>query len=64
MWENEEAMRAYESSDILQKTILPQLKPFFWAITRQRAAKSGSLKNSTERRVVVRAIFVPTRNFG
>jgi hypothetical protein len=29
LWENEAAMRAYESSDILQKTILPQLKPFF-----------------------------------
>jgi hypothetical protein len=27
--EGEAAMRAYESSDILQKTILPQLKPFF-----------------------------------
>jgi hypothetical protein len=29
LWESEAAMRAYESSDILQKTILPQLKPFF-----------------------------------
>ncbi len=29
LWENEAAMRAYESSDILQKTILPQLEPFF-----------------------------------
>jgi heme-degrading monooxygenase HmoA len=29
LWENEAAMRAYESSDILQKTILPQLKTFF-----------------------------------
>ena len=29
LWENEAAMRTYESGDILQKTILPQLKPFF-----------------------------------
>jgi heme-degrading monooxygenase HmoA len=29
LWENEAAMRAYESSDILQKTILPQLNTFF-----------------------------------
>lgn len=29
LWENEAAMRAYEGSDVLQKVILPQLKPFF-----------------------------------
>jgi heme-degrading monooxygenase HmoA len=28
LWENEAAMRAYESGDTLQKTILPQMKPF------------------------------------
>jgi len=29
LWENEAAMRAYENSEVLQNTILPQLKPFF-----------------------------------
>ena len=29
LWENESAMRAYESGDFLLKTVLPQLKPFF-----------------------------------
>jgi hypothetical protein len=29
LWENEAAMRAYENSEVLQSTILPQLKPFF-----------------------------------
>jgi heme-degrading monooxygenase HmoA len=29
LWENEGAMRTYESSEILQNTILPRLKPFF-----------------------------------
>jgi len=29
LWENEAAMRTYENSAILQKTILPRLKPFF-----------------------------------
>jgi heme-degrading monooxygenase HmoA len=29
LWENEAAMSAYEKSDILQKTVLPQLTPFF-----------------------------------
>jgi heme-degrading monooxygenase HmoA len=29
LWENEEVMRAYENSEVLQNTILPQLKPFF-----------------------------------
>ena len=29
LWENEGAMRTYESSEVLQNTILPQLKPFF-----------------------------------
>ncbi len=29
LWESEEEMRAYENGDILQKTVLPQLKPFF-----------------------------------
>ena len=29
LWENEAAMRAYENGDILQKTVLPHLKPFF-----------------------------------
>ena len=63
LWENEAAMRAYESSDILQKTILPQLKPFFSGDYTKRAAKSGSLKNSIKRRVtcVVRAVLVDPR---
>jgi heme-degrading monooxygenase HmoA len=29
LWENEAAMRAYESGAVLQQTILPQLTPFF-----------------------------------
>jgi heme-degrading monooxygenase HmoA len=29
LWENEAAMRAYENGDILQKTVLPQLTPYF-----------------------------------
>ena len=29
LWENEAAMRTYENSAILQKTILPRLNPFF-----------------------------------
>jgi hypothetical protein len=29
LWENEAAMRSYESGEILQDTILPRLKPFF-----------------------------------
>ena len=29
LWENEGAMRTYESSEVLQNTILPRLKPFF-----------------------------------
>jgi heme-degrading monooxygenase HmoA len=29
LWENEEAMRAYEAGDILQNGILPRLRPFF-----------------------------------
>ena len=29
LWENEAAMRAYENGEVLQNTILPQLKPFF-----------------------------------
>src|SRR5262245_24866697 len=29
LWRDEAAMRSYESGDILQKTIVPQLKPFF-----------------------------------
>jgi hypothetical protein len=29
LWENDTAMRSYESGEILQKTILPRLKPFF-----------------------------------
>jgi heme-degrading monooxygenase HmoA len=29
LWENEAAMRSYENGEILQKTILPQLTPFF-----------------------------------
>jgi heme-degrading monooxygenase HmoA len=29
LWENDATMRSYESSDILQNTILPRLKPFF-----------------------------------
>jgi heme-degrading monooxygenase HmoA len=29
LWENDAAMRSYESGEILQKTILPRLKPFF-----------------------------------
>jgi hypothetical protein len=29
LWENEAAMRAYENSEVLESTILPQLKPFF-----------------------------------
>ena len=29
LWENEEAMRAYEAGDQLQNAILPRLKPFF-----------------------------------
>jgi hypothetical protein len=29
LWENDAAMRAYESGEILQNTILPALKPFF-----------------------------------
>jgi heme-degrading monooxygenase HmoA len=39
LWENEAAMRAYESSDTLQKTILPQLKPFFSGDFTQRRAQ-------------------------
>jgi heme-degrading monooxygenase HmoA len=29
LWENEDAMRAYEAGDQLQNAILPRLKPFF-----------------------------------
>jgi len=29
LWENEAALRAYESGDIMNKTVLPQLEPFF-----------------------------------
>ncbi|MGB7831867.1 MAG: antibiotic biosynthesis monooxygenase [Xanthobacteraceae bacterium] len=29
LWADEAAMRAYESSEALQQTILPHLKPFF-----------------------------------
>jgi heme-degrading monooxygenase HmoA len=29
LWANEGAMRTYESSEVLQNTILPRLKPFF-----------------------------------
>jgi heme-degrading monooxygenase HmoA len=29
LWESEAAIRSYENSEILQKTILPQLTPFF-----------------------------------
>jgi heme-degrading monooxygenase HmoA len=29
LWENEAAMRSYENSEILEKRILPRLKPFF-----------------------------------
>ena len=29
LWENEAAMSAYENGEVLQKTILPRLKPFF-----------------------------------
>jgi len=29
LWENDAAMRTYESGEILQNTILPRLKPFF-----------------------------------
>jgi len=29
LWENEAAMRAYESGDVLARTVLPKLKPFF-----------------------------------
>jgi len=29
LWENEQAMRAYETGDMLQNTILPRLTPFF-----------------------------------
>ena len=29
LWADEAAMRAYESSEVLQQTILPHLKPFF-----------------------------------
>jgi heme-degrading monooxygenase HmoA len=48
LWENEAAMRAYESSDILQKTILPQLKPFFsgdYTTTRSRGRRSPPQSN-------------------
>jgi heme-degrading monooxygenase HmoA len=30
LWESEAAMRSYENGEILQKTILPQLTPFFY----------------------------------
>jgi hypothetical protein len=29
LWENDAAMRTYESGEVLQNTILPRLKPFF-----------------------------------
>jgi alpha-D-ribose 1-methylphosphonate 5-triphosphate synthase subunit PhnG len=29
LWESEAAMRSYENGEILQKTILPHLRPFF-----------------------------------
>ena len=29
LWENDAAMRSYESGEVLQNTILPRLKPFF-----------------------------------
>jgi hypothetical protein len=29
LWESEAAMRSYENGEILKKTILPQLTPFF-----------------------------------
>jgi len=29
LWEDEAAMRAYESGDFLKNTILPKLKPYF-----------------------------------
>jgi len=29
LWEDEAAMRAYESGDLLKNTILPKLTPFF-----------------------------------
>ena len=29
LWESEAAMRTYENGEILEKTILPRLKPFF-----------------------------------
>jgi len=29
LWENEAAMSSYENGEVLQKTILPRLKPFF-----------------------------------
>ena len=51
LWENEAAMRAYESSDILQRQSCRNSKLSSPAITRQRAAKSGSLKSSIKRRV-------------
>ena len=62
LWENEAAMRTYESGDILQKTILPQLKPFFSVITRQHAARSGSQKNLTDRYFCPRRFFEPSED--
>jgi len=53
LWENEAAMPAYESSDTLQKQSCRNSNLSSRTITRQRAAKSGSLKNSIKRRVLV-----------
>ena len=47
LWADEAAMRAYESSEALQQTILPHLKPFFSATTRQRGARFGLRKSSS-----------------
>jgi hypothetical protein len=45
LWENEAAMRAYENSEVLESTILPQLKPFFSGEYTTTAATSGLLKS-------------------
>jgi heme-degrading monooxygenase HmoA len=45
LWENEAAMRTYENSAILQKTIAAPETFSSRAITLQRAVRSGLLKN-------------------
>jgi heme-degrading monooxygenase HmoA len=47
LWADEAAMRAYESSEVLQQTILPHLSPFSRAITLQRGARFGLRKSSS-----------------